>query len=103
MDRLDQLDAVVRRNGAVLATGRLNPALVESRQQQLVLGRLVAQLDLWSADQSPAVASISDAARDIASARWRKQGSQCPGAGELAQRSQSFKLLRYRPDDWSVE
>jgi hypothetical protein len=74
VDRLDALDAAVRRDGAMLATGRLNPALVESRQQQLVLGRLVNALDLRSADESAGAATVSDAARDIASARWAKQG-----------------------------
>jgi hypothetical protein len=73
VDRLDQLDAVVRRNGAVLSSGRLNPALVESRQQQLVLGRLVGALDL-PRDESTNGAAVSDAARDIASERWRKHG-----------------------------
>jgi hypothetical protein len=73
VDRLDQLDAVVRRNGAVLSSGRPNPALVESRQQQLVLGRLVNALDL-PRNESTDGGAVSDAAREIASARWTKHG-----------------------------
>jgi hypothetical protein len=58
----------------MLSSGRLNPALVESRQQQLVLGRLVNALNLRDAEEPAGAAVVSDAARDIASARWAKQG-----------------------------
>ena len=44
-DRLDALDDAVRRDGVSLGA-RVNPALVESRQQQIVLTRLVASLRL---------------------------------------------------------
>jgi hypothetical protein len=46
LDRLDALDAAVRASGALLPDGRIAPALVEARQQQLALARLIASLRL---------------------------------------------------------
>jgi hypothetical protein len=63
----------------VLSTGRVHPALIESRQQQLVLARLVGQLDLRE-DEPAGGASVSDAARDVASARWRGRRAQTNAA-----------------------
>ena len=48
-DRLDRLDAVVRSEGVTVTTSqgiKAHPALTESRQQQIVLTRLVASLRL---------------------------------------------------------
>jgi hypothetical protein len=48
-DRLDDLDAVVRAEGVTVQTPqgvKAHPALVESRQQQITLTRLVASLRL---------------------------------------------------------
>ena len=45
LDRLDLLDGLTRA-GAVLKDGRMAPWLVEARQQQLVLTRLLASLRL---------------------------------------------------------
>ena len=44
-DRLDALNAVLEADGMMLA-GKPHPALVESRQQQLTLARLIATLRL---------------------------------------------------------
>jgi hypothetical protein len=68
-DRLDDLDAAVRANGAVGSDGRVAPALVEARQQQLTLAKLATALRIPT-DQPGA--SVSDAARAIASARWER-------------------------------
>lgn len=69
VDRLDDLDAAVRDGGAVVG-GRVNQALVESRQQQLVLAKLAATLKLPTDEHQGA--RVSDAARAIASARWKR-------------------------------
>lgn len=56
-DRLDALDAVLRREGVVAQDGKAHPALVESRQQQITLTRLIASLrlppDLSEPDRRP--------------------------------------------------
>lgn len=70
VDRLDDLDAAVRDGGAVV-NGRVSQALVESRQQQLVLAKLAAALRLPGESQGGA--QVSDAARAIAEARWKRQ------------------------------
>jgi hypothetical protein len=45
-DRLEALDAEIAKRGAVLRNGRPSPALVEARQQQITLARLVVSLRL---------------------------------------------------------
>jgi hypothetical protein len=45
-DRLDTLAADIAERGTVLPDGRLHPALKETREQQIVLTRLVASLRL---------------------------------------------------------
>jgi hypothetical protein len=45
-DRLDSLDAVIRRDGPTLPDGRPLPALMEARQQAITLSRLIASLRL---------------------------------------------------------
>jgi hypothetical protein len=56
-DRLDGLDAVLRREGLTLPDSRPHPALVESRQQEITLTRLIASLrlpeDLAEPDRRP--------------------------------------------------
>jgi hypothetical protein len=71
VDRLDVLDAAVREQGVVV-DGRVNGALVESRQQALVLAKLAATLRLPTDEQQGGGARVSDAAREIASARWKR-------------------------------
>ena len=46
LDILDQLDALTRRSGVLLPDLRLAPWVIEIRQQQLVLTRLLASLRL---------------------------------------------------------
>lgn len=73
--RCEALDAVVRACGPMDPTGsgRVNAALVEARQQQLALAKLVGALRLpVDEDRASGAAAISDAMSAIASARWRK-------------------------------
>jgi hypothetical protein len=52
-DRLDELDTVVRADGVTVQTPqgiKAHPALVESRQQQITMTRLVASLRLPDED-----------------------------------------------------
>ncbi len=51
-DRLDALEARIASDGPLFA-GRPHPALVEARQQQLVLARLIASLRLPNDLQAP--------------------------------------------------
>ncbi len=44
-DLLDELDSIVRREG-IMVGDKMHPALVESRQQKIVLARLAAALRL---------------------------------------------------------
>lgn len=46
LDVLDELDRVTRLVGVVLKDGRVSPWIIESRQQQLTLARLLATLRL---------------------------------------------------------
>jgi len=46
VDQLDALDAILRRGDLTLPDGRVNPALVEARQQRITLTRLIASLRL---------------------------------------------------------
>lgn len=45
MDRLDQLDGVLRKEGAMV-DGKVHPALVEARQQEIALARLLVAMRL---------------------------------------------------------
>ena len=45
-DRLDTLAADIKQRGTVLPDGRLHPALKETREQQVVLTRLLASMRL---------------------------------------------------------
>lgn len=45
-DRLDALDAAIRKDGMLLPDRRPHPALAEARQQQITLTRLIASLRL---------------------------------------------------------
>lgn len=69
-DLCDQLHAVVAKEGAITASRlgepRVHPAVVELRQQRLVLARLVVALRVPlgdQEDQSPSVSASSPAAR----------------------------------------
>jgi hypothetical protein len=46
VERLEQLEDVVQEEGVMGADGRPHPALVEARQQQIILGRLLTTLRL---------------------------------------------------------
>lgn len=56
VDRCDALDRLVRREGSML-NGKAHPALVEARQQQQTMARLIASLrlplDLQEPDRRP--------------------------------------------------
>jgi len=54
-DRLDELDAVVRREGVTVASPqgvKAHPALVEARAQQVVMTRLLASLRIPTEDDA---------------------------------------------------
>ena len=57
LDRLDSLDRSVRKDGAVGKDGKVSPALVEARHQQITLARVLAALrlpdDFAEADHRP--------------------------------------------------
>ena len=67
VDRLNDLDAAIR-DGGVVVDGRVSGSLVEARQQQAILARLLQQLRPISGDAS---GSVSDAARAAADIRWK--------------------------------
>jgi hypothetical protein len=46
VDQLDDLAAVLRRDGVTLDDGRVHPALVESRQLRITLARVLAAMRL---------------------------------------------------------
>ena len=46
IDLIDALDATIRADGHMDSSGRVHPAVVEVRQQRLVLARLTASLRL---------------------------------------------------------
>jgi hypothetical protein len=53
LDVLAELDTAVRRDGTLTPSGsKVHPAVVESRQQRIVLARLMAALRLPSGDES---------------------------------------------------
>lgn len=72
LDRLDALEALVVTEGQTVigSTGQtvLHPGIAEARQQRLVLGRLVKQLDL---PEGP-VSSASEKAAHAARERWSR-------------------------------
>ena len=86
LDRIDALEALVATEGQTVtgSTGQtvLHPAIAEARQQRLVLGRLVKQLDLPDEDEyTPAKPSINtDRARYAAQQRWSRAGRRTKGA-----------------------
>ena len=54
VDRLERLDQAVQEDGAMV-DGRPHPAMVEARQQQIILGRLLTTLRLpedWESVES---------------------------------------------------
>lgn len=79
-DRLDDLDAVVRRDGVTVSTPqgpKAHPALVEARQQSIVLTRLVASLRI--PDEEGHAPQRRGGARTPYTAR-RKYGKRSVGA-----------------------
>jgi hypothetical protein len=80
-DRLDALDAVVRLDGVTVSTPqglRAHPALVEARQQGVVLSRLVASLRLPDDDEPEDRPQRRGGARGAYAAR-RTYGSRSVG------------------------
>lgn len=80
-DRLDALDAVVRAEGVTVVSPqgpKAHPALVESRQQQVVLTRLVASLRL--PDEEDVRPQHRGGGRGVYSAR-RAYGARATGRG----------------------
>jgi hypothetical protein len=53
-DLLDALDACIHKHGILLPDGRVHPAVVERRQQQITAARLVASLRLPADLSQPA-------------------------------------------------
>jgi len=55
VDLLDELDATVRRDGAVIVTAeghpRAHPAAIEARQQRIALARVLSALRMPSGDE----------------------------------------------------
>ncbi len=49
---LDKLAAVIDKDGPTVQGGRMHPAVRESRQQQIVLARLLAALRLPAGDEA---------------------------------------------------
>lgn len=75
LDRQNTLAAAVRRDGEVVegSTGqpRLHPALAESRQTALAIGRLLGELGLDRSDEADRPeSSTTRKARRAAEARW---------------------------------
>lgn len=80
MDRLAALDAAVVRDGVTVEGSagqpRAHPALVELRAQQLVLGKVLAQLELPD-EEGDSLPSLTEArARRAAQARWRPHNAK---------------------------
>jgi len=77
LNRLDDCRAAVTEHGTVRADGSINPAAKEARSQALVLGRLLAQLNLPPLDEADRAVSIlsptQHRARTAANARWRRE------------------------------
>lgn len=74
LDRQNALAAAVRRDGEVVvgSTGqpRLHPALAESRQTALAIGRLLNELGLDRSDAEENETITTHKARRAAEARW---------------------------------
>ena len=75
LDRLDALNAAVVREGVTVEGSagqrRAHPALIELRQGQITLGRLLSQLALPD-ETGEALPSLTEArARRAAESRWR--------------------------------
>lgn len=77
-DTLETLRAVIAAEGATSTGSKgqrvVHPAVGEARQQQLVLGRLLGQLDLPDEEDGQVVpSSASLRGRKAAEARWRRE------------------------------
>lgn len=84
LDRIDALEALVADEGMTVtgSTGQtvLHPGIAEARQQRLVLGRLVKQLELPDEDTPPTSSMNTDRARYAAQQRWSRAGRRQAGA-----------------------
>ncbi|MGO1318006.1 MAG: terminase [Cellulomonadaceae bacterium] len=74
LDRLDQLNAAITRDGPMVAGSQgqqvVNPALTEARGQQLALHKLIAALALPDDDGQTVPTGRSMSASAAATARW---------------------------------
>ena len=50
-DLIDELTAIIASEGPLVASGQVHPAVVERRQQQLLLGRLLVALRVPAGDE----------------------------------------------------
>jgi phage terminase small subunit len=66
-DTIAALEVAVKKDGEILPSGKLNPAVVELRQQRVALMRLLSAVDL---DERPAVTPTQRRASKAARARW---------------------------------
>lgn len=73
VDRLEELAAVVAAEGAMApdGSGRVHPAVTESRQQQLTLAKLTTALRLPDESDTGDAGALSNSMRTVAEARWR--------------------------------
>lgn len=67
-DTIAELDSSIRERGAVLDTGKVNPAVVELRQQQVALMRLLASVKVD--DSRRAMTPTQRRASEAAAVRW---------------------------------
>lgn len=85
LDVVDSLHAAVRADGVTVAGAagqtRSHPALVELRQQQVVLGRLLSQLSLPDETGETLPSLTETRARRAADARWRPHRAKAAGRG----------------------
>jgi hypothetical protein len=69
VDRLDELDHMIRELGVLTPSNHITPALVEARQQQVTLAKLLNALHIPATEAGKP--NISDLARHAASVRWK--------------------------------
>ena len=71
-DVLEGLEDVVRRDGLLAADGRVAPAVVEARQQRLLVTKLVGALRLPD-ESGEALSPKSARAKRAAESRWNRE------------------------------
>lgn len=74
VDRLEQLTSLIASEGLLdTGTGKVHPAVIEARQQQLAVVKLTTALRIPAEDgaRTTTGAALSDAMRGVAERRWR--------------------------------